>query len=265
MLNERVVINASPLITLCKSGQEELLPRLFGEIIVPDGVWKEIMGGNAADPAAQRLRDPAAFSWCQKEPGITIPSLIQAWDLGAGESEVLAFAMSHPDYLAVIDDAAGRRCARSLNIRVSGTVGLLILAKRRGVIDTVMPGIQALRQAGLWMDDSLTEEIRRQMREWGTKGNRQRFVSINGLDAQATRAGCATVTTAPPLSWTDMQKGAARNQWSAPRLFVRVSRLTAIIPVLPRFLLRWFRVHCRRFHRRPRGRCVRCGGRIASR
>lgn len=51
---DRVVINASPLIVLFKSGQAELLPRLFNEILIPQAVWEEVTA-TKTDIAAQRL------------------------------------------------------------------------------------------------------------------------------------------------------------------------------------------------------------------
>ena len=94
-----------------------------------------------------------------------MPSLIQAWDLGAGESEVLAYAFANPEYVAVLDDTAARRCARSLNITSIGTVGLFILAKRRQIVAEVMPSIEKLREAGLWLSDELVEIVRQQAGE----------------------------------------------------------------------------------------------------
>jgi predicted nucleic acid-binding protein len=54
---------------------------------------------------------------------IAASPVVQAWDLGAGETAVLSYALAWPDYVAVIDDVAGRRCASSLDIKVIGTVG----------------------------------------------------------------------------------------------------------------------------------------------
>lgn len=162
MPNDRVVVNSSPLITLCKSNQEEILPKLFSEITVPRAVWDEVLAGGVADTAAQKL---PSFNWARREASIVVPPLIQAWDLGAGESEVLAFALSKPGYLAVIDDTAARRCARALNISVIGTVGLFIVAKQRNLITEAMPHIEDLRNAGLWLADSLIEKLRQQLGE----------------------------------------------------------------------------------------------------
>lgn len=108
---EKAVFDASPLILLFKSGRADLLPRLFAEIVVPEAVWEEVMAGGKSDIAAAGVSSAA---WIQrvKTPG-TAPQVVTR-NLGGGESEVLTFALTHPDYVAVIDDYAARSCARTL-------------------------------------------------------------------------------------------------------------------------------------------------------
>jgi predicted nucleic acid-binding protein len=65
----------------------------------------------------------------------------------------------------MIDDAAARRCAISLNISTLGTGGMIVLAKRRGLIPSVLNPIQALRNAGLWLSDDLVNLLKRQAGE----------------------------------------------------------------------------------------------------
>ncbi len=162
MPSDRVVVNSSPLITLCKSNQEDILPKLFSEIVVPAAVWEEVLAGGVSDPAAQRLPN---LNWARREDSIVPPPLIQAWDLGDGESEVLTFAFSNPTHLAIIDDTAARRCAKALNVYVVGTVGIFVIAKRRNLITEAMPHIEALRDAGLWLAEALIEDLKQQLGE----------------------------------------------------------------------------------------------------
>lgn len=161
-MNKQVVINASPLITLFKSQQAELLPALFTEILVPQGVWDEVLAGGAEDLAAQRL--PKA-DWAKAVALDGLVTAVAAWDLGKGESEVLSLAAERQDYVAIVDDRAARRCGASLGIKTLGTGGLLILAKRRGLISEVSSGLQALQDAGLWMSGSLVALLKEQAGE----------------------------------------------------------------------------------------------------
>lgn len=162
MSSDRIVINSSPLITLCKSHQEDLLPQLFTSIVVPAAVWQEITTSSHSDSAAVKL---PTFSWAKRDNTIVIPPLIQAWDLGAGEAEVWSYAFANPEYVAVLDDSAGRHCARSLKIDSIGTVGLFILAKRRQIIAEVMACIEKLRETGLLLSDDLVGIVRQQAGE----------------------------------------------------------------------------------------------------
>jgi len=84
--------------------------------------------------------------------------MIQAWDLGPGESAVLAIAYAGPEREVIIDDLAGRRCAASLKIPVRGTLGVVLLAKRKGRIDRARPVVEQLRRAGMYLSDDVVSE-----------------------------------------------------------------------------------------------------------
>jgi predicted nucleic acid-binding protein len=89
---DAVVINASPLITLFRSGQADLLPRLFGHIVVPEAVWNEVTLDEWQDPAAREL---GAQTWPVRV-NVEISPRVLPWNLGAGETAVLSHALSHP-------------------------------------------------------------------------------------------------------------------------------------------------------------------------
>jgi predicted nucleic acid-binding protein len=61
--------------------------------------------------------------------------------------------------VVIIDDAAGRRVARTLNIPFIGTVGLLLLAKQEGMLDSMTLAIQSLKDSGLWLSDDLVKYL----------------------------------------------------------------------------------------------------------
>lgn len=158
---ERVVINASPLITLFNSQLADLLPQLFGFVEVPPAVWQEVTA-HKTDIAARSL--PQA-TWAKQTEPVEISALVAAWDLGAGGSAVLSYALAHSGYTALIDDAAARRCAISLNVSTLGTGGVIVLAKRRGIVPSVSEPIESLRNAGLWLSDNLVSLLKQQAGE----------------------------------------------------------------------------------------------------
>jgi predicted nucleic acid-binding protein len=161
MLIDAVVVNSSPLITLFRSGQADLLPRLFQRVVVPDAVWDEVIAGGHRDVAAENL---AIQTWALRD-AVPVSQPVSAWNLGAGETSVLSYALAHPPLRAVIDDADARRCARTLGIPFLGTGGVLLLAKRRGLIVSVSGGVQRLRDAGLWLSDDLVRLLKTQAGE----------------------------------------------------------------------------------------------------
>lgn len=158
----RVIINSSPLIVLFKSKQAELLPQLFAEILVPSGVFEEVTAAGNMDTAAREL---PSVSWIKRVGVSAIAPEVAAWDLGKGESQVLSLAMKTENCVAIVDDRAARRCGQVLDIRTIGTGGLLILAKRRGIIDSVSSRIEALRDAGLWLSENVVNLLKQQAGE----------------------------------------------------------------------------------------------------
>lgn len=155
-MTERWVINASPLILLGKAGQLEWVPAL-GQVVVPSAVAMEIAAGSATDPARLFLAGDEGKALIQ--PDVTVSDELMAWDLGAGETSVIAWALAHPGFEAVLDDAAARTCAGVFAIRLRGTLSLVALAKRRGFIPACRPVFEKLRHAGLFITPALIEQV----------------------------------------------------------------------------------------------------------
>lgn len=147
----KVVINTSPLIVLFKSNLADLLPQLFTEIIVANGVWNEVVEAGKTDISSQQLPQ---VTWT-KRVNIPITPIISAWSLDQGESEVLSYAWENKYYCVIIDDAAARKVARTLNIPMLGTLGVLLLAKQKNLILSIFDCISSLQNAGLWLSEDL--------------------------------------------------------------------------------------------------------------
>ncbi len=156
------VINASPLILLAKVGQTDLLAKLTTELIVPDQVAREIMAGPVEDPSVDWLEGPGA--------GFIVPSApstasIAAWDLGAGESSVLDWALANHDFEAILDDRAARKCAAVHSMQVRGTLGGILAARHHEFIPAAKPVIEELLRAGLHVDRELIANALRLVNE----------------------------------------------------------------------------------------------------
>ncbi len=158
---EEIVINVSPMILLCGSGLAHILPELFREIVIPEAVWQEIVSGPHQDCAARML---PSLPWLIRKTAAPCADVIR-WDLGAGETAVLSFAVGNPEFTPVLDDMAAKRCAASLRLPALGTGSLMILAKDQGLISSVEEAMLRLRNAGLWISDAVIHLLKQQAGE----------------------------------------------------------------------------------------------------
>jgi predicted nucleic acid-binding protein len=152
---DRAVSNASPLIALGQIGQISLLQVAAEVIVVPRAVADEIEAYGTTDPASVAI---ASTAWITIADAIPIPESIAGWDLGAGESAVLAWALANPGTRAIVDDAEARSCAATVGVAVRGTVGIVLAARLEGRIPLARPVLERLREVGLWISDALLTE-----------------------------------------------------------------------------------------------------------
>ena len=78
--------------------------------------------------------------------------------LGRGEAETIALGMKRPDALLVVDDRAARGAATAARLDVIGTVGVLLLAKERGLVETVGLVLDELTELGFRLSDRVRRE-----------------------------------------------------------------------------------------------------------
>ena len=139
------VVNASPIISLTKINKASFLIELCDELLIPKGVAEEIDRGTEDDPARVWLQQ---FAGAYIKDFGSIDAVISAWDLGRGETEVINWAFTNPGWTPVLDDRAARNCVHSLNRRVFGTIGILIMAKKQQKIEAINPLLIQLDQIG---------------------------------------------------------------------------------------------------------------------
>jgi uncharacterized protein len=132
-MSTKVVADTSPLIGLQRIGRLDVLRDLFGEVNVPPAVMREFAHRASPPPwlIVQRLPDP------------NDPSVHDA-PLGIGEREAIALGLQVGVDWLILDDEAGRRPATSRGLPIIGTIGVLILAKERGIVEVIRPLVEAL-------------------------------------------------------------------------------------------------------------------------
>lgn len=152
----RVIVNSTPLISLGRINRLDLLRDVFGSIAIPEAVYEEIC----------RKTDSTAALLITKPEWIRVVSIreigAKRWfpvALHDGEVEVMILADEMGGKQVVIDDLLARKHAVRLfgKTRVLGTLGLLIIAKKKGLICEVKPVIEELRRAGIRYSDEAVQ------------------------------------------------------------------------------------------------------------
>lgn len=150
-----VVSNSTPLIALSRINKFGLLKEYFGEIHIPKEVFDEVVtrGGNLSG-----AEEAASAEWIKVGNvgnKIAVESLSITLDKGEAEAIVLA---REKDALLIIDDGDGRRTAESLGLKITGTMGILLLAHEDGKLD-LKTAIDDLMAAGFRLSEKEYKRI----------------------------------------------------------------------------------------------------------
>jgi predicted nucleic acid-binding protein len=151
-----VLSNTSPLQYLYQLDLLDLLPTLYGEVLVPSAVVREIEAGRSQGVPLPIVE---SLSWLRVQDVANAALLPLLPDLGAGEREVLALALERSDPLVILDDSFARRFARRLGLSLTGTLGLLLRAKENGRIDLVEPLLDRLEDLHFRLDRSTRADV----------------------------------------------------------------------------------------------------------
>ena len=149
-----IVSNTSVLVNLARIGKLDLLCQLHGELVIPEAVWKEVVIKGSGQPGADEIK---AAAWIKVRP-VTNRQLVHALrqDLDAGEAEAIALALEIGAELLLMDERLGRETAHHFGLRYMGLIGALIEAKHKGLIRSIKPYLDALRDiAGFRISDIL--------------------------------------------------------------------------------------------------------------
>ena len=154
----KVIVNSTPIISLSKAGCLYLLKELYGQVSIPTAVKEEVTRKN--DSVKAELENS---EWIHVEPvtNSASKSMYKA-KLHDGEVEVMILAQEYEgDHLVIIDDGSARRTADYLGLTLTGTIGVLIKAKEKGLINAVMPFIAKMEKQGIFFSDELKARVKR--------------------------------------------------------------------------------------------------------
>lgn len=146
MSGEIVIADASCLIVLENIEHLFILQKLFGEVFITEEVEKEF--GDIL-PAWIKVKQ------IQNKIQQNTLSLI----LDAGEAASIALALETANSLLIIDEKKGRRVAQQLSLKISGTLGVILLAKQRALINSIEDVLEKMENTDFRISQSLKAKI----------------------------------------------------------------------------------------------------------
>lgn len=150
-MNKLVIADAGPLIALARLHQIGLLPQLFGRVLVTDIVFREC-AGRSDFPESALIQEAVTRKQLELCTAPDFSAFAQKID--AGEASAIAVAIDLGCGV-LMDDKAGRRIAENAGVPVIGTVGVLVLAKRKGLVPLVKPQLEILSASGYFLSGEI--------------------------------------------------------------------------------------------------------------
>jgi predicted nucleic acid-binding protein len=151
-MQKTIVSDTSCLILLSKINRLDLLSSLFGEITITNIIAKEF---GQTSPNFIVIEDPVDLKYQQILEGF----------LDRGEASAIALALEKDDCLLIIDESKGRREAKQLRINYTGTLGILIVAKGKGLINSTSEILDQIRKTDFRISETLIRETKKKSGE----------------------------------------------------------------------------------------------------
>lgn len=151
-----IIADTTPLSVFLRIGRIDLVQSLVRTLYVPEAVAVELDRGQKL---FGQWREQMPFAQVIRVEPSPLLVLLKS-ELDIGEAEAIALAVERKGELLLIDEAQGRTVARRLSLDVIGSVGLVLLAKKRGLVTAVVPVLDDLRsRGGLWLSDAFYDSI----------------------------------------------------------------------------------------------------------
>lgn len=159
-MSKVIIANATPIVSLCTVGREDILQRLFHHIIIARTVDREL-----------RVSDKPGSTFPEQEwvevASVHNQELVRSLqkDLDAGEAETIALAIQMKADVVLIDEFAGYQIARNFDLPVVRTLSMLKTAKGRQLISEVRPLVEEMVRKGRWYSQAVIEQFLQELGE----------------------------------------------------------------------------------------------------
>jgi predicted nucleic acid-binding protein len=151
----KFVSNSTPLIALSKINRLTILTSLCGTVLIPEEVYDEVVTRGGFLFGADDVRSASWISVVPVQNRTAVDALYVNIDRGEAEAIILA---KEEDALLIIDDKDGRDAALAVNLQITGTIGILLMAAEGGLLN-FREDFRALREAGFRISEKEYQKI----------------------------------------------------------------------------------------------------------
>ena len=155
-----IISDTTPVITLIKINRLDLLEELFGEVLIPDAVFRELTTNVTFKEEADIVKSSEFIKVSSIQNRKSLEILQAASGLDAGESEAIILADELKSDVLIIDERRGRKVAQNLGIAITGTIGILIQAYHEKILseEEVKSCFEYLKNSSIRLSDTLIQE-----------------------------------------------------------------------------------------------------------
>ncbi len=152
-----LVINTGPVIALVAATDGlQWLDELYQAVWIPEAVFQELCAGGPGAPEPSRVE--AASKVVKRLPRSGELPASLAHQLDQGEAWVIQSALDRKVGTVAVDEKAGRRVARLYGLQVTGSLGILIRARRLGIIPSLKNALNRMHDQGIWVSPELRHQ-----------------------------------------------------------------------------------------------------------
>ena len=161
------VSDTSPLISLMKASLLDVLQRLFDTIIIPEAVFSELTTNPDYQDEAEQIKAAPFITVVSVKEHKAVDVLRRATGLDLGESEAIVYADENSADVLLMDEAAGRRVAKSMGLRILGSIGILLAAYDERILtaEDVDAAVDTLKSANRRISEELVTYARAYVRK----------------------------------------------------------------------------------------------------
>ena len=155
----RVVSDSGPLIALAKVGKLCVLRELFGKVIIPRAVWMEVVERGKGKPGSEEVSSAGWIEVVEVNDRLGVEILQQEIEIGEAEAIVLAKELNAD--IILLDEKIPRIIAKSLGLNVAGSLAVLFIARKKGIIDDDLDALlREMKSKGVYFSEDVVRTLK---------------------------------------------------------------------------------------------------------